>query len=323
MSRFLIRVIAVLAVLACTVFLVPDSVPNAGAEALSMFSDPVLTEESVEPLPMGEIAPYAPIQNCFLPDAGGYLDSTLSIEIQTTEAYKTKIFLTYIKIADPTQLRTAPAVLGSFDTGKVRKGDLNADKIAERVHAVLAINGDYFSDRKEGVIFRNGVQIRSTDFSVFDALIIDSEGNFHILKTPTEQAFLDYVSENDLTVMHSFSFGPGLIIDGVRQKDYNAGTMGGNNKAAQRQAICQVGPLTYLVVTSHGPEQKPSKGMTLLEFGDFLESLGVQQAYNLDGGSSTWLVLNNDSLRDKKINHRSKRKIVDIIYFATASDGED
>ena len=41
--------------------------------------------------------------------------------------------------------------------------------------------------------------------------------------------------------------------------------------------------------------------------------LGVKQAYNLDGGSSTWLVLNND-----KINHKSKRGIADIIYFATA-----
>ena len=320
MSRPLIRILAVLAVLACTVFLVSDSVPLAGAESLEFpeFTTPALNTANVEPLEMCEIAPYAPNSASYLEGNAGYLDDTISVEIKTMEAYNTKVFLTSITIADPTQLRTAPAKASSFDNGKTSKTTANADIIAKRARAVLAINGDYFADRKEGVIVRNGNMIRSADFSVFDALIIDTDGDFHILKTPTEQEFQDYVSEKGITVMHSFSFGPGLIINGERQTEYNAGTMGGNNKRAQRQAICQTGPLSYLCVTTHGPEQKPSKGMTLVEFGDFLEQLGVQNAYNLDGGSSTWLVLNN-----QKINHKSKRGVMDIIYFATASGMEE
>ena len=61
------------------------------------------------------------------------------------------------------------------------------------------------------------------------------------------------------------------------------------------------------------------EGMTLDQFSRLLEKLGVQNAYNLDGGSSTWLVLDN-----KKINARSKkRSIADIVYFATAYSGEE
>lgn len=311
MLRMMVRILAVLAVLACTVFLIPSSVPFAGAENAIFDYEPVeLAASSVEPLEMGEIAPYAPINSSFLAKNSGYLDDTISVRIETVRAYDTTVFLTYVQIADPTQLRTAPAQANTFTPEKYRtKKIVNADIIAKRCKAVLAINGDYFIDRKEGCIVRNGVRLRSADFGVFDCLIIDSYGDFHILKTPTEAEFEAFEGE----VMHSFSFGPGLVIDGEAQKDYNAGTMGGTTKKAQRQVICQIGPLSYLIVTTHGPEQNGSKGMSLNQLQAFLMDLGVQQAYNLDGGSSTWLVLNNT-----KVNHKSKRGIADIIYFATA-----
>lgn len=315
MLRIALRVLAVLAVFAFTVFLIPSSVPFAGAEEAIPEYEPVkLAATSVEPLEMGEIAPYAPLKSGFLKNKGGYLDDTISVQIKTTRAYDTKVFLTYVQIADPTQLRTAPAQANTFNPDKYRsKKIVNADIIAKRCKAVLAINGDYFIDRKEGCIVRNGVRLRSADFGVFDCLIIDTNGDFHILKTPTEAEFDAFEGE----VMHSFSFGPGLVIDGEAQTDYNAGTMGGTSKKAQRQVICQMDKLSYLIVTTHGPEQSGSEGMSLKQLQAFLMELGVQQAYNLDGGSSTWLVLNND-----KINHKSKRGIADIIYFATAQEGK-
>ena len=274
----------------------------------------MLSATEVEPLELGESAPYAPISGCYLPDNGGYLDDTISVRIVTTRAYDTKIFLTYVQIADPTQLRTAPAQANAFTPEKYRtKKQVNADLIAKRVKAVLAINGDYFIDRKEGVIIRNGVRLRSTDFGVFDCLIIDDQGDFHILKTPTEAEFEAY-ADSLSGILHSFSFGPGLVIDGEIQSDYNAGTMGGVNKKAQRQVLCQLDTLSYLIVTTHGPEQSGSVGLTFRQLEELLGALEVKQAYNLDGGSSTWLVLDN-----KKINHKSKRGICDIIYFATAS----
>ena len=181
---------------------------------------------------------------------------------------------------------------------------------------MLAIDGDYFVDRKEGCIIRNFVLQREADFGAYDALLIDARGDMHILKTPSRKEF-EAAADTWGPIMHSFAFGPGLIIDGEVQEGYCAETMGGTKKRAQRQVLCQTGPLSYLCVTCHGPEQKGSKGLTLPELGEFLSELGVQQAYNLDGGSSTWLVLNGE-----KINTRSKRPIADILYFATAHQGE-
>ena len=315
MLRIALRIFAVLIVLTCTVFLLPSSVPFAGAEeSIPAYEPVVLAAETVEPLELGEIAPYEPIESAYLPDDSGYLDDTISVRIQTMRAYDTKVFLTYVQIADATQLRTAPASANTFTPEKYRsKKIVNADIIAKRCKAVLAINGDYFIDRKEGCIVRNGVQLRSTDFGVFDCLIIDSEGDFHILKTPTQEEFEAFDGE----ILHSFCFGPGLIIDGEMQTDYNAGTMGGTSKKAQRQVICQLGHLSYLIVSTHGPEQNGSKGLSLKQLQELLADLGVEQAYSLDGGSSTWLVLD-----DKKINHKSKRGIADIIYFATAQEAQ-
>ena len=82
--------------------------------------------------------------------------------------------------------------------------------------------------------------------------------------------------------------------------------------------LCQMEPLSYMILTAEGPEQKNSEGLTLEMTADILERMGVQQAYNLDGGSSTWLVLNGH-----KVNAPSKKRgIADIVYFVTAQPEE-
>ena len=43
---------------------------------------------------------------------------------------------------------------------------------------------------------------------------------------------------------------------------------------------------------------------------------GCDQAYALDGGQTTTIVLNNEVFNH--VNYGSERKISDIIYFATA-----
>ena len=45
-------------------------------------------------------------------------------------------------------------------------------------------------------------------------------------------------------------------------------------------------------------------------------ALGAKQAFNLDGGSSTWLVLNDE--RINTMNTKNFRIVQDILYFATA-----
>ena len=77
-----------------------------------------------------------------------------------------------------------------------------------------------------------------------------------------------------------------------------------------------MGPLDYMVITvAHW-------GMTLEGFAKFVASFeGVQQAYNLDGGNSTQIILCGE-----KINARDfgkARDIADMIIFATLKAPEE
>ena len=87
-------------------------------------------------------------------------------------------------------------------------------------------------------------------------------------------------------------------------------------KRAQRIAFCQMDALSYLIVATEGPENAGSVGLTLDEFSQLCFDLGVKQAYNFDGGSSSSVILDY-----KKVNSLStgkKRTVNDILYFVTA-----
>ena len=58
---------------------------------------------------------------------------------------------------------------------------------------------------------------------------------------------------------------------------------------------------------------------TIEEFADIMYQLGCKQAYNLDGGNSATLVFNGQVFNEKAADERD---VQDIIYFATAVDGE-
>ena len=117
------------------------------------------------------------------------------------------------------------------------------------------------------------------------------------------------------------TFGPALIVDGEPRYGYDRRQMS-THRPAQRMAICQTGPLEYLLITSEGPEDPGSKGLKLDQFVELIASFpDVITAYNLDGGSSSTLVFRKGSEKWAKINcpkSGKKRALRDIIYFADA-----
>lgn len=318
MGKTLIRALAVILLLALLVVLVPSATPLAIGETLSdeipAYSPVTLTAE-VEPLDYLSDAPYAPDPAAYLPEDGGYLDGSLSVRVETMRAYDTTIQLTWVQVADASQLRTA-----SYKKYP-SKSLARAATIAKREKAVLAINGDYFVHRKEGYIVRNGEVLRQNYTDLYHSLIIDSNGDFTIFPTNSEEA----ISSFDGEIMQLMVFGPALVIDGVQQTDFEANGPGilkecTPQKETQRLAICQMDTLSYLIIATEGPENKDSDGLTMAEFAQLCASLGVKQAFNLDGGSSSTVVLN-----DKKINSLSTgkvRSIGDILYFVTAVPNE-
>ncbi len=271
---------------------------------LLLFLLPVLGLAEYAPLPFDSSPGLPGIPDAFLPDYSGYEDETLSIRIETTRAYDTTIQLVYVTISDPSQIRTAMA--GRYGTTKVVYPEI----LAERNNAVLAVNGDFFNYHNNGYLVRQGHTYRTKAKSLYDILIIDDQGDFHILRDPNNEM----VESFEGTIINSFNFGPALIIDGeeiLPPKRIDGGTF----RKAQRMVACQLGHLSYLFVATEGPENRGSEGLTLEEMIHFLHEMNVPLAYNLDGGSSSSVVLGG-----KKINGLSnvkRRTLCDILYFST------
>ena len=230
---------ALLAVLFVSLaFLVPSAVPRAGAEEV-----PVYDQESVR-LAEGTSIPYdvlapTPDSNAFLADEGGYHDDSLDIHVETFRAYDTNCWAAWVTVADASQIRT------ELCKPYPSKSTAWAEHISRRVKAVLAINGDYFIDRREGFIVRNGEVLRRTYYDGYDALVIDDEGDFHILVNPTEESFAPYEGH----IAQAFAFGPGIVIDGERITEYPSRMMAPQKKT-QRICLCQMDHLKYLVMSA-------------------------------------------------------------------------
>lgn len=256
------------------------------------------------PIPIEAEAGRPPLEAGYLPDMGGYEDGSLSVTIETMREHETNILVARVKIADPSQLRTAMAA--RYGT----TGTALPDRLARRANAVLAINGDFFNFNSAGYLVRQGKLYRDKTNESLDVLIIDENADFHILIDPTPEQTHGFEG----TIVNSFNFGPALVKDGEivhTTKKLNVGL----EKETQRMGIGQVGPLEYICVATEGPEQKGSDGLTIPEFAQLMKDLGAVQAYNLDGGSSSAMMLGGE-----KINARSSKKmrpICDILYFST------
>lgn len=243
-----------------------------------------------------------PVESRFAADGYSYHDDSLDIQIHKARVYDTPIHIAFVQIADPDQLRTEQA------KPYPSEASMRVDVLAKRVNAVLAINADWFVYHKSGIIYRNGTLLRDRPSTDYDGLVIDANGDLHIVSPITEEGF----AAIETPIIQSFAFGPALVIDGEVQEIRNR-----KDSYEQRMAIGQIAPLSYVMVASDGLDQKDSVGLTLPQLASVMKELGAHTAYNLDGGQSSCLMLNYQKLNGQ--NARKKlRAVGDIIYFVSA-----
>lgn len=233
-----------------------------------------------------------------------YLDETiLAITWQHNDG-RTVYTCSEVKIAHPSQFRRFLSD-GEYGSGKLYL----ASEMAASVNAVTATNGDYYAFRGYGNHVYNG-EVKSWDNRYLDTCYIDGNGDLlmvdygNIVTKAENEAF---VAEHD--IRFSLAFGPILIRDGQRvEKFYYA--IGETDRLYSRAALCQQGPLHYLLVTAN------RKGQNVSQFSKHLQEMGVQNAYMLDGGQ-TAAIITGDELMNK-VDYGGERKTSDILYFATA-----
>jgi exopolysaccharide biosynthesis protein len=269
-------------------------------------ADRAVVETDISPLPWDSSGGYQPDPDGFLPD--GYTDSSISVRIVQERRWDNSFYTAYVRIQHPSQLRTGLATA----LGSARN---KSSKIAAHHRAVVAINGDFFTDREKGLVIRQGEVLRDTADSHYDLLLIDTLGDFHLVSRDNLE-MLDYYLSGALTIQNAFSFGPALVVDGKKQEIPEKYSFAPHYKNP-RAAIGQLGELSYVLVVAQG-RHKDSQGVTLDQLATYMADIGCIQAFNLDGGNSAILLLGEEIVSGK--SQENERSVSDIIYFATSVD---
>ncbi|MBR6569216.1 MAG: phosphodiester glycosidase family protein [Clostridia bacterium] len=282
--------------------------------ASAVFSD-ILPSANVAALDSGLFSPGStPVAENFTEN--GYRDDTIIVELEQRRMFDSDVFIAYVKIAHPSQLRTAIAgnKLSSTRTNQTTV-------ITAAYNGIVGINGDYYSDkdRQGGHIVRMGETMRERVSDNFDLLFIDELGDLHVFHRgkAEQQAQVDaFKSEHE--IVNAFCFGPGLVINGEKPEDVSKYKWFDATGENPRAGIGQIDMLTYVLVAVNGRTSE-SVGVTLDQFADIMLELGCEQAYNLDGGNSATLAFNGEVFNTKV---QKERDVSDVIYFASAIDAE-
>ena len=235
-----------------------------------------------------------------------YTDENICISITEYEVSDSVVYVADVQLKSADYLKTALAQ-GAY--GKNVTDETSS--IAQGVGAILAINGDYYGSQEKGYVIRNGVLYRSTAVSGKQDLVIYKDGSFEII-TEGEVSAEELLANGAMQVL---SFGPGIVENGkvsVSSSYEVAKAMNSN----PRTAIGIIDDLHYVFVVSDGRTSE-SEGLSVYQLAQFMQSLGVQTAYNLDGGGSSTMYFNGNIVNNPTTNGRTikERSVSDIVYI--------
>ena len=263
-----------------------------------------------------------------------YSDPDIYIDITThrDNANTTTYYVADIRIKSLANLKTA---LAKDEYGmhiKERTSD-----ICKRKKGILAINGDTYGEQEGGFVIRNGVPLRDTKNlnrmrgtgSKAEDLIIRGDGTFAIIDEK-DTSFEEVTAQNPWQV---FSFGPALVKDhevSVSENEEVGVALSGNRN--QRCAIGIISPCHYCFIVSDGRNNE-SRGLSLFTLGSIMKDLHCETAYNLDGGGSATMYLDDGTGNANKLGHLvntpgqlegdptvKQREVSDIVYIGKNQD---
>ena len=243
-------------------------------------------------------------QTVAVSNESSYKDGNVSITLTEYKQYGTTIYVADVELSSTLYLKTAFAndTYGKNVTAKT-------SVTAEENDAILAINGDYYGAQEKGYVIRNGIVYRSSVKGA-QVLCIYADGTMKVVSDR------DYTADElvESGVWQAFTFGPGLVENGVVSVDENDEV--GRAKASNpRTAIGLIDANHFVFVVSDGRTDE-SEGLSLYELATFMQDLGVKEAYNLDGGGSSTMYFNGEVINNPTSGGRIKeRGVSDIVYI--------
>lgn len=194
-----------------------------------------------------------------------------------------------VAIYDPSKVQLITSK--SFNTGSGQESILN---MCKRYSGVVCINGGGFkdpdgwgSDIPLGYVIKDGKIIWAEDNSKQNIIGLTYDNKLLLVNATGDEAI-------DMGMRDGLQFGPFLIVNG--ESIQYTSSAGGYDRAA-RVAIAQRKDGVILFLTTEGTH---GSGPTMKEVIDTLELYGAYNAANLDGGTSSQMVINYTLVNNPK-----------------------
>ena len=216
--------------------------------------------------------------------ADSYRSENMFIRIIPQRAYDTDVY-----IAD-VYLRTAECLQRAFGGDGWNDGSEKLDTLALKSGAVLALTGDNGHHFKAGWEVGNGTLWRSRGNNMRDLCVIYTDGTMQIHYAKPDHELIKQQTEEGL-IWQTFVFGPSLLDEnGKAIEDFSSSNIKPDNPRAVI-GYYEPGHFCLVQVDGRSTESRMEKGrlnegMRLEELARYMELLGCEAAYNLDGGQT-------------------------------------
>ncbi|MGN0970377.1 MAG: phosphodiester glycosidase family protein [Aristaeellaceae bacterium] len=239
------------------------------------------------------------------PHAYAWQDENRAIAINTMEVDKSVVY-----VAD-VQLRS----VSGFHTARTEHGAGRLSDMVKGTDAVLAVNADNYRSHNYGVIIRDGACIRQNR-STRQLLAVCRDGSLGAVTERRAESAAELARRlTDQGVLHTFEFGPLLVEKGepvAFPKTFRLISTSPHRREP-RTAIGMISPLHYVIVVVDGRRPGYSEGVSLQTLQQIFVDLGVQMAFNLDGGGSTELWFQGEIIN--RPSGGGERSMSDCIWF--------
>lgn len=214
-----------------------------------------------------------------------------------------------VYVADPSQFRRKL----SADTfgSSIQKF---ASELSKETNAVVAMNGDFYRFRGEGMTVYQKKLYRFNPYKL-EVCHIDGSGNLKFTysgELKNAEAAEQYIKDNDINF--SVCFGPVLVDNYEPHISDSNYLLGQVNERYSRSALSQRGSCHYLLTALNHGYGCPTA--TLDELRNIMMSKNVENSYTLDGGQTGEIIMQHKVLN--QIDFDTERTVSDILYFVTA-----
>lgn len=255
-----------------------------GGSALTNSGDEAVTEEDDTPIAEKFADKYT---DTVVVTENSYSSPDISITVteETAAGGRITYYLADIYVRDITCFQSALA-RGTYGSGY-------RDSVSDMAYlsnALIAINGDYYGNTREGVVIRNGVIYRANRTDC-DVCVLYYDGRMEVM--PGSSFDMQEAIENG--AWQAWTFGPALLdTDGSVLTSFAS-----TNRiisANPRTAIGYYEPGHYCMIVVDGRGE--SAGISLPDLSQLFYDLGCTAAYNLDGGNSSVMVWQDAVIND-------------------------